>query len=476
MPSENGVNTGQIIEIKGVVIDAVFPDRLPQILHAVEIAIPRPDGTSATLVAEVQQHLGDDRVRAVAMDSTDGLARGAEVRRYRGTDLGTRGRHDARPHLERARSAGRREACATGRRALVDPSGAACVPRAEAVRRGLRNGDQGHRPDRAVHQGRQGRPLRRCRSRQDGHDHGVDPQRRQCAQRCLRVRRGRRADARGQRSLPRDGGIRRSRQGRARLRPDERATRRPPPRRTLGVDDGRVLPRAGAGRAALHRQHLPLRAGRLGGLRASRPDAERRRLSADPRDRDGPAAGAHHVDAHRFGHVGAGGLRPRRRPHRPRPRRTPSPTSTPRRCCRARSWRRGSTRPSTRSTRPRGRSRPASSPTSTTRLRRRCSRFCSATRTCRTSSRSSGWTSSPTRTSSSSRAPARSSASSRSPTSWPSSSPARPGKYVKLEDTIKGFQEIIAGMHDDLPEAAFYMVGPIEEVVEKARQLEQVAA
>ena len=51
-----------------------------------------------------------------------------------------------------------------------------------------------------------------------------------------------------------------------------------------------------------------------------------------------------------------------------------------------------------------------------------------------------------------------------------------PGKYVKLEDTIKGFQEIIAGQHDELPEAAFYMVGPIEEAVEKARQLEQVAA
>src|SRR5690349_17897185 len=51
-----------------------------------------------------------------------------------------------------------------------------------------------------------------------------------------------------------------------------------------------------------------------------------------------------------------------------------------------------------------------------------------------------------------------------------------PGKYVKLEDTIKGFQEIIAGQHDDLPEAAFYMVGPIEEAVEKGRQLESVAA
>jgi F-type H+-transporting ATPase subunit beta len=46
-----------------------------------------------------------------------------------------------------------------------------------------------------------------------------------------------------------------------------------------------------------------------------------------------------------------------------------------------------------------------------------------------------------------------------------------PGKYVKLEDTIKGFQEIIAGKHDDLPEAAFFMAGPIEEAVEKGREL-----
>ena len=46
-----------------------------------------------------------------------------------------------------------------------------------------------------------------------------------------------------------------------------------------------------------------------------------------------------------------------------------------------------------------------------------------------------------------------------------------PGKYVKVEDTIKGFQEIIDGKHDDLPEQAFYMVGTIEEAVEKAKTL-----
>ena len=47
------------------------------------------------------------------------------------------------------------------------------------------------------------------------------------------------------------------------------------------------------------------------------------------------------------------------------------------------------------------------------------------------------------------------------------------GKYVKLEDTIKGFQEIVAGKHDDLPEQAFYMVGTIEEAVQKGTTIAQ---
>jgi len=46
-----------------------------------------------------------------------------------------------------------------------------------------------------------------------------------------------------------------------------------------------------------------------------------------------------------------------------------------------------------------------------------------------------------------------------------------PGKFVKLEDTIRSFKEILDGKHDDLPENAFYMVGSIEEAVEKARTL-----
>ena len=51
-----------------------------------------------------------------------------------------------------------------------------------------------------------------------------------------------------------------------------------------------------------------------------------------------------------------------------------------------------------------------------------------------------------------------------------------PGEYVKLEDTIRGFQEIIEGQHDELPESAFYMVGTIEQAVEKAQQAEKAAA
>ncbi len=45
------------------------------------------------------------------------------------------------------------------------------------------------------------------------------------------------------------------------------------------------------------------------------------------------------------------------------------------------------------------------------------------------------------------------------------------GKYVKIQDTIKGFKEIIDGVHDDVPEQAFYMVGTIEDVLEKAKTI-----
>jgi F-type H+-transporting ATPase subunit beta len=51
-----------------------------------------------------------------------------------------------------------------------------------------------------------------------------------------------------------------------------------------------------------------------------------------------------------------------------------------------------------------------------------------------------------------------------------------PGKLVSLEDTIKGFKGLVEGKYDHLPEAAFYMVGTIEEAVEKGRKLAAEAA
>ena len=73
------MNTGTVDQVIGAVIDVRFPDELPAIYNALTVAIEGGDGDTRELVVEVQQHLGDNRVRAVAMDSTDGLARGVEV-------------------------------------------------------------------------------------------------------------------------------------------------------------------------------------------------------------------------------------------------------------------------------------------------------------------------------------------------------------------------------------------------------------
>ena len=78
--AENENNVGKVEQVIGVVVDAVFPDGLPEIYSALKIDVPEGDGRNAIdLTLEVQQHLGDDRVRAVAMDATDGLRRGDAV-------------------------------------------------------------------------------------------------------------------------------------------------------------------------------------------------------------------------------------------------------------------------------------------------------------------------------------------------------------------------------------------------------------
>src|SRR3954452_20329795 len=77
MTTEAPAGLGRVIQITGPVVDIEFPSgKLPGILHAVEI----DRGEDQPLVCEVQQHLGNNWVRSVAMTTTDGLARGIEVR------------------------------------------------------------------------------------------------------------------------------------------------------------------------------------------------------------------------------------------------------------------------------------------------------------------------------------------------------------------------------------------------------------
>jgi len=72
--------SGKIIQVIGPVVDIEFEEgHLPEIYSAIEIPRTTTEGVENILIAEVQQHLGEDRVRAVAMDSTDGLVRGMEA-------------------------------------------------------------------------------------------------------------------------------------------------------------------------------------------------------------------------------------------------------------------------------------------------------------------------------------------------------------------------------------------------------------
>lgn len=73
-------NKGQIIQVIGPVLDIEFENKhLPEIYNAIKIPRISPEGKQEDLIAEVQQHLGEDRVRTVAMDSTDGLVRGMDA-------------------------------------------------------------------------------------------------------------------------------------------------------------------------------------------------------------------------------------------------------------------------------------------------------------------------------------------------------------------------------------------------------------
>ena len=75
------MNKGKIVQVMGAVIDVKFEDQLPEINHALTINVDQKDnnGVAINLTLEVSLHLGNNVVRTIAMDGTDGVVRGMEV-------------------------------------------------------------------------------------------------------------------------------------------------------------------------------------------------------------------------------------------------------------------------------------------------------------------------------------------------------------------------------------------------------------
>jgi F-type H+-transporting ATPase subunit beta len=225
----------------------------------------------------------------------------------------------------------------------------------------------------------------------------------------------------------------------------------------------------GPGRAVLRRQHLPLHPGGFGSVGAARPYSFGGGLSADAGHRHGRAAGAHHLDQQGLDHLGAGDLRAGRRLDRPGAGHLVRPLGRDDRAVRAIAEKG---------------IYPAVDPLDST------SRMLDP----RSSARST--TTPPARAGDLQKykslqdiiailgmdelseedkltwpAPARSSASCRSRSTSPKCSPASPGKFVQIEGHHQGLQGVVDGEYDHLPEAAFYMVGTIDEAIEKAKKL-----
>src|SRR6185436_16855368 len=78
-PTKAETGVGRVVRVIGPVVDAEFPrDQMPEIYSALHVDVTLSEGTR-TLTLEVAQHLGDNLVRAISMQPTDGLVRGAEV-------------------------------------------------------------------------------------------------------------------------------------------------------------------------------------------------------------------------------------------------------------------------------------------------------------------------------------------------------------------------------------------------------------
>ena len=113
-PAESGAaatGTGRVARVIGPVVDVEFPaEQMPEIYYAlhVDIAFAGEGETAKTLTLEVEQHIGDNMIRAIALEPTDGLVRGAEVINTGAPDRGPGWRRDQGPRVQRARRDARR--------------------------------------------------------------------------------------------------------------------------------------------------------------------------------------------------------------------------------------------------------------------------------------------------------------------------------------------------------------------------------
>ena len=190
---------GKITQVMGAVVDVQFDGDLPAILNALHT-----QNQGKLLVLEVAQHLGENTVRTIAMDTTDGLVRGQEV-----SDTGAPitvpvGRETLGRIINVIGEPVDERGPVNAKTHYPDPPPGAGLRRSVDRAAGARHRHQGHRPARPVSEGRQDRPVRRRRRRQDRDHHGADQQRREGARRRVGVRRRRRAHPRRQRPLSRD--------------------------------------------------------------------------------------------------------------------------------------------------------------------------------------------------------------------------------------------------------------------------------
>ena len=295
---------GRIAQVIGAVVDVEFEGHLPAILNALETTnTDQKTGEPFRLVFEVAQHLGENTVRAIAMDTTEGLVRGQAV-----TDTGSPIRVPVGPATLGRIMNVIGEPIDEGGPILTDmrrqihaeaPSFADQASSTEVLVTGIKvidllcpytkGGKVGLFGGAGVGKTVTMQELINNIAKAYGGYSvlaGVGERTREGNEPLSRDDRVRREQGRRRRGLALRPG----------LRPDERAPGRPGPCGALGPLHRRVLPRRGGqGRAALHRQHLPLHSGGLRSVRPARPHPLGGGLSADARHRDGQPAGAHHL-------------------------------------------------------------------------------------------------------------------------------------------------------------------------------------